>query len=207
MDINILISTIERFYEGYALLLVFLSGLIEMSPFGWIIPGGLIVAVAGYFAFGDPFSLLQILLLAWTGSWLSFLAAYLLGNKTGMKLVKKYKKEKSAQRAKTMLKNHGGAILTTSMLAGLTRFWIAYVAGSQNYSKLKFIFYSGAASLTWTSLQVVVGYLAGSEREHLESGIASLGIVAWIFLLAALAILYWTGKKEYKEFVEEEPKK
>lgn len=202
MDAAEIIKSLENLYLSYGYPVVFLSALIEISPMGWTIPGGLILAGGGFYSYGGNISLLTILVAGWLGSWFTFFLAYLIGNKTGMWLVKRLKQEKNAERAKILLKRHGGAILITSMMANLTRFWVAYVAGSQNYSLFKFTFYSGAASLTWSSLMVIIGYLAGSEREKLETGVARLGIIGWLFLLIALAVIYWKTKKEYEEFKE-----
>lgn len=196
MDLISLIAALERLFSLYGYPVVFVSSFIEITPLGWTIPGGSILAIAGFFAYGGSVSLLGIILSGWLGAWATFLIAYFLGYKSGYKLVKKLRIEKSSKRAKLLLRNHGGVILTTSMMANLTRFAVAYVAGAQKYSPLKFIFYSGAASLTWTSLMVIVGYLAGSERQNLERGIIQLGILGWIFLAIALGLGYWLNKKE-----------
>jgi membrane protein DedA with SNARE-associated domain len=92
--------------------------------------------------------------------------------------------------AKTLLEGHGPTILTTSLMANLTRFWVAYIAGSQNYSFFKFLFFSSVAALSWSSLNVAAGYLAGSQREKLESWLAGLGILSWALLLLAGLIIY-----------------
>lgn len=198
MDLLSLIATLEKLFSFYGYPLIFVSSFIEITPLGWIVPGGTILAIAGFFAYSGSVSLLGTILAGWLGAWITFLGAYFLGFKGGYKFVKKLKIEKSSERAKLLLEHHGGAILTTSMLANLTRFAIAYVAGAQKYSPIKFIFYSGAASLTWTSLMVVVGYLAGSERQNLERGIAALGIMGWVFLAIATGVGYWLNKKEIK---------
>jgi len=92
------IARLESFYSDYGYPAVFLSGLIEISPLGWLVPGGLILAGGG--------------------------------------------------------------------------------------------FYSGVASLAWSSLLVIVGFLAGSEREKLEAGLAGLGILSWGLVFLAAAIIY-----------------
>lgn len=198
MSAENIINGLEIIYLNVGYLLVFLSALIEITPFGWTIPGGIIVAGGGFYSYGGEISLFSVLIAGWFGSWLAFLGAYFLGNKTGMWLVKKLRQEKNARRSEILLKKHGGVILTTSMMANLTRFWVAYVAGYQNYHIVRFVFYSGAASLTWTSLMVSVGYLAGSSREQLETGIARLGILGWLLLLIALAVIYLKTQKEFK---------
>lgn len=195
MDLVSLLFLLENLFNSYGYLVVFVSGFIEITPLGWAIPGGTILSIAGFFSYGGGLSLVKIILFGWVGAWLTFLTAYFLGYKSGYKLVKKLGIEKSSEKAKVLLKNHGGVILTTSMMANLTRFAIAYVAGAQKYSPIKFVFYSAAAALTWTTLMVVIGYLAGSERENLERAIAGLGILGWVFLGIAAGAAYLLNKK------------
>lgn len=188
---------IEDLYLKYGLLIVFLSSFIEISPLGWAIPGGIILAVGGYFSYGTSLPLIAILMFAWFGAWLTFLLAYFLGHQTGLDFVIKFRQQKNAERAKLLLEKYGGVILTTSLMANLTRFWVAYVAGTQKYSFIKFLFYSATASLAWSSLMVIVGYFAGSERRNLETGLARLGILAWILLVISLGVILLKTRKEF----------
>ena len=204
MDLISLITTLENLFKLYGYPLVFVSSFIEITPLGWTIPGGTLLAIGGFFAFGGSISLLGIILSGWLGAWATFLLAYFLGYKSGYGLVKKLRIEKSSEKARVLLKKHGAVILTTSMLANLTRFAIAYVAGAQKYPFGKFFFYSGVASLTWVSLMVVVGYLAGSERQNLERGIVQLGIIGWLLFAVASGLIYWFNKKELREVGEEQ---
>ncbi|KKQ85579.1 MAG: hypothetical protein UT08_C0005G0030 [Candidatus Woesebacteria bacterium GW2011_GWB1_38_8] len=194
-----IILQLEGIYNAWGYQLVFLGSLIETSPIGFAIPGGLIVATGGFFAYGNNLSLVGIVISGWLGMLLTFLAAYFLGRKTGLSLAKKLKQESFAQQAKILLERHGAVILTTSLLANLTRFWVAYVAGAQRYNFIRFLFYAMTASLTWNSLLVIVGYLAGAERQKLESSIAKLGIISWILVIIALGIIYWKTKSELKQ--------
>ncbi|MDP3994826.1 MAG: VTT domain-containing protein [bacterium] len=199
MDILELINKIEIFYQNFGYLTAFFGTLIEMTPLGWVVPGGTILILGGVFAFGGKISLVGIIISGWLGAWISFVTSYILGFKSGMWLVKKFKQEKNAALAKHLLDKHGGKILTTSMLANLTRFWMAYIAGTEKYNLPKFLFYSGAASLTWTSLMVIVGFMVGTERKNLEGWTAGLGIFSWALLLVAIGFIIWSIKKEYKK--------
>jgi membrane protein DedA with SNARE-associated domain len=199
MDTLQIIDKIEQIYLTYGYPLVFISSLIETSPIGFIIPGGLVVSIGGFFAYGKPLVLVGVVLAGTSGMMATFLLAYLLGKKYGMSLAKKFNQQDNAKRAKHLLEKHGPVILTTSLLANLTRFWIAFVAGSQEFKIFKFILYATVASLTWNSLLVFVGYLAGSERGKLESGVTRLGIFSWALVVVAGTIIYWKIKKEYKE--------
>jgi len=193
-------------FDGYGLLIVFLGSLIEITPFGWAIPGGVILVIAGYLANGsNTLNLITIIVVGTFGAWSAFILAYLLGDKTGMWFVKKLHQEKNADFAKKMLKNNGPAILTTSMLANLTRFWISYIAGVEKYNLFKFNLYAFVASLTWVSLMTFLGFIAGFEKENLSKIVSSIGILAWILLIVAAIVIAKSIKHEYKHFKEDKP--
>jgi membrane protein DedA with SNARE-associated domain len=199
MKIIDIILELEYLYLNFGYLIVFISSFIEISPMGWAIPGGTLLAVGGFFAYGNRVTLLIILIFGWAGAFLTFLLAYFLGRQTGYQLVIKLRQEKNAIYAKELLNKHGGVILTTSMLSNLTRFWVAYIAGKEQYSFLRFLFYSGIASLAWSSLFITIGYFAGSERAILENGLTRLGVLAWILFLIAGFVIYLKAKKEFKQ--------
>lgn len=206
MELTEIIRILGIYFEKYGYLTIFSGSLIEITPLGWIVPGGVILAIAGFFANGaSELNLALIIIFGTFGAWSTFLGAYLLGKKSGMWLVKKLKQEKNASFAKLLLSKHGGVILTTSMLANLTRFWIAYVAGVENYNFWKFFTYSGIAALSWSSLMTIIGFLAGFERQNIERAIGVLGIFGWAFLGIALFAIQRSIKHEYKHFKEDLP--
>lgn len=194
-----LIDKLEAIYSSWGYLLVFLSSLIETSPVGFAIPGGLIIALGGFYAYGNKVALIGVIISGSLGMLTTFLAAYVLGRKTGVFLAKTFRQEKIARQAKILLEKHGPPILTTSLLASLTRFWVAYIAGSQSYNLINFLFYAIVASLTWNSLFVVIGYLVGSERENFEYWLARLGIVSYLLVILAMGVIYWKITKEFKK--------
>lgn len=197
-----LLKEIEQLYLSWGYLIVFLGSFIEITPLGWIVPGGLILTGGGFYAYGGDLSLYIVLVAGWFGAWLTFILAYILGNKSGAYFIKKLKQEKNAEKARVLLSRQGPVILTTSLMANLTRFWVAYLSGSQNYNFVRFFFYSGTASLAWSSLWVVVGYLAGIEKENLEKGLASLGALAWVLAFVTLGVIYIKIRKEFRQFKE-----
>lgn len=199
MDLTQIIAYLEEVFASLGLPLIFLASFVEISPLGWLLPGGTILAIAGFFAYGSEDLLAEIILAGWMGGWSTFVFAYILGIKYGMKLVETFDQEKNIKRAEKLLKKQGPAIMTTSMLASITRFWIAFVAGTNRFKFSTFMFYSGIASLTWSSLMVVVGYLAGRERHLLEESIRNTSIISWVMLGIVGLIIYRFIKKELKE--------
>jgi len=199
MDTLAIITKIEALFDQFGYLIVFFSSLIEITPFGWTIPGGLILAIGGFFAYNKTGAVVAVLISGWLGAWLSLIGGYTLGKRTGMWLVKKLKQEKNAQRAKRMLDKNGPIILTSSMLANLTRFWSAYVAGVEKYPFSRFLIYSGAASFTWVALMVFIGFLGGSERGQIENLLTKTGNVSWIIMGIVSIIIFLSIRSDKKE--------
>lgn len=202
MDSLTLINALEKFYSDWGNVLIFLASFIETLPIGFLIPGGLIVALGGFYSYGEKVNLIGVVLSSTFGMMIAFLLAYYLGRKSGKYLVNKFNQEENAKTAKRLLDRNGAAILTTALLSNLTRFWISYVAGIDRFNIFRFIFYALVASLTWNSLFVVVGYLAGSERKDLEEGITKLGVLSYGFVILAIAVITWNIKREYKEIIK-----
>lgn len=206
MDLIQVLDVLGNIFEKLGYPIIFFGSLIEITPLGWAIPGGAILVIAGYLSNGGQnLSLLPIIIWGTMGTWIAFLLAYLLGNKSGMWLVNKLHQQKNARFAKHVLKRNGAMILTTSMMANLTRFWISYIAGVEKYNLLKFNLYAFVASLSWVSMLVMVGHFAGFEKENLRLVLKNVGIFAWIFLIVAIIILYKVIKHEYKHFIDDEP--
>lgn len=206
MEIINLLNIISTLFEQWGYPIIFIGSLIEITPFGWAVPGGVILAVAGFLSNNNQnLPLISVIIAGTLGAWLAFLLAYFLGRKTGMWLVGKLHQEKNARFAKSLLRKNGGVILTTSMLANLTRFWISYIAGVDKYSFLKFNLYAFLASLSWVSLMTLLGFFAGYEKENLKNIVSGIGILAWVFLGLAVIVIYKSIKREYKHFQKDEP--
>ena len=206
MELLRALDTISLLFEQWGYPIIFLGSLIEITPLGWAVPGGAILVIAGYLSNGNAnMPLIPIIVWGTLGAWLAFLFSYLLGRQTGMWLVTKLHQQKNARFAKTLLKKNGGVILTTSMMANLTRFWISYIAGVDRYNFWKFNLYAFISSLSWVSLMSIIGFFAGYEKESLRKITSSIGIVAWLFLALAIFVIYKSIRHEYKHFLKDEP--
>ncbi len=206
MDLLKILDLLATLFEQWGYPIIFFGSLIEVTPLGWAVPGGAILLIAGYLSNGSQtLELVPIIIWGTFGAWIALLLAYILGSKSGLWLVKKLHQEKNAETAKKMLKNNGGAILTTSMMANLTRFWISYIAGVEKYDFFKFNIFAYVASITWVSLMVMLGYFAGFEKENLRNIVKGAGIIAWIFLIIAIVVIVKSIRHERKHFVEDLP--
>jgi membrane protein DedA with SNARE-associated domain len=199
MQIPDIVAFAENLYLSYGLPIIFLTSLIEITPFGWAIPGGSLLTLGGFFAYGRPTYLIATIFFGWIGSWSTFIIAYLLGAGAANKLNLNIRGGKAAKQAEILLKRQGPVVMTSAMLASITRFWIAFYAGSKKFDPKKFTIYSGVASLSWTSLMVIIGYLAGTQRDKLEGSSARLGILSWFLFIIFAIFIYFKVRKDLKD--------
>lgn len=196
MDFEDIVTLIEKLFSQWGVVIIFFGSLLETSPLGWLIPGGAILLIAGYFGNTIQLPLIPIIIWGSLGTWFAFILSYILGRKTGMWLVEKLHQEKNALLAKHLLKKHGGIILTTSLLSNLTRFWVSYVAGVEKYSFYKFNLSAIISSISWVTLLVFLGYFAGYELENLKRISNQAGVIAWGFLILSITIIFVAIKIE-----------
>lgn len=187
---------IKIFLENFGGLTVFFASFLETTPFGWILPGGLIIAAASFFSYPNISLFIKILISAWLGMWFSLVAGYFLGKKTGLWLVRKLNQEKNAQKAKKLLQKNGAFILTSSIIANLIRFWMAYIAGVGNYPIFSFLIYSAFASFSWVSLVVFIGFISGAKKAHIESMLSKMGSFSWIVVFIVIVFIILSIKRE-----------
>ena len=203
-DIYYWLNVIKTAFEVYGYPIILVSSLIEITPFGWAVPGGLILVIAGYLSNDIAnISIFLVILTGTLGAWVSLLSAYILGRISGMWLVKKLKQERNAKFAKRLLSENGGIILTTSLLANLTRFWVSYVAGVDKYNLSKFAIFSFIASFSWVSLMSLIGYFVAYEKSYISKIVGAVGVLSWVLLAIAIVVIIRSIKHGYKHFKED----
>ncbi|OGM28595.1 hypothetical protein A2801_01775 [Candidatus Woesebacteria bacterium RIFCSPHIGHO2_01_FULL_41_10] len=204
LDLVALIAFLEEYFNQYGYVIVFFSGFIETTPLGWIFPGNTLIAAGGYFARTGSSSISGIIFSSWIGSWAVFILSYILGASSGEIFIKKLHQERNASRAAKLLKQYGGKILGTSLLAGVIRFWIAYMAGAKNYSKLRFLVYTGLSTFAWVTLWALLGYILGSQEHLINNVFTAIGVFSWVVFIGLGYALFRHTKEEYEEYKEKQ---
>lgn len=199
MDTQTILKLSENLFINWGYPLVLVSSFIETTPFGFLIPGSLIVSAGGYYSYSTPLNIGAIIMFGSLGMLTTFMIAYYLGYKTGYSVVKLFNQQKNSDRAKKLLENHGAVILTTALMANTTRFWVAYISGAQKYSFKKFLFYAIVSSISWNAFLASVGYFAGTERFAIEKGLAGVGIFSYVLVIIFSLLIARFIKKQTQE--------
>lgn len=199
MDTIELLNKFEDVYETYGYIIIFITSFIESSPFGWMTPGGFVLAGGGFYAFDNSVNLFLVILSGMAGTWGAICAAYYLGMKIDRKKINKKHQRKRFLSAKKIVEKGGGVILITSLTSNVTRFWVSLAAGARRYHSKKFLLYSFVSSAFWVLLWTFSGYFVGGERKNFEKAIARLQITTWLLLGIALLAFAWAYKKEHED--------
>lgn len=198
-DLGSWLDALQRFYDHFGYVLVFFGALGENTALlGLLLPGSTLALLGGFYARQGTLNLWLVLLLAWWGTVLGYNLDYLFGRFVLGRLVGRWGATPLGRRirlagrmrlARGFLARHGGKAILLSHIIGHIRSFVALSAGASQMRYRRFLGFELVAGLLWSSVYVLIGYLAGSERERLMLLLERSG---WVILAAAVAayILY-----------------
>lgn len=186
---------------GYPI--VFLSALLEASPFfGILIPGQTIVMIGGFYAKLDVLNIYYVIALSSLGAIFGDLIGYILGRAYGYSFIRDYGKyfffkKEYFDRTKELMNEHTGKTIIIGRFNSITRAFAPFVAGSSKVPYRKFIFYNIVGGISWGVFFSLVGYIFGKAYKVASRYINGALI---IFFIAAIFIIYfYTGHKRRKK--------
>ena len=186
---------------GYPI--VFLSALLEATPFfGIFIPGQTIVIIGGFFAKLDLLNLYYIMILASLGAIIGDLVGYILGRKYGYSFIRDYGKyfffkKEYFKRTKELMNEYTGKTMIIGRFNSITRAFAPFVAGSSKVPFKKFLFYNIAGGISWGGFFSLVGYIFGKAYKVASRYIN--GFLLVFFIAAVLAAYFYVGHKRRKK--------
>jgi membrane-associated protein len=171
--------------SGWAYAIVFLLALLDsVVP---VVPSETAVITAGVVAAEGDLSLPPILLGAAAGAFLGDNLAYLIGNRAGDRVVRRFfsgdKARKRIEWAKAQLDERGGVLIVVARFIPGGRTAVTLSAGLVGYPWRRFVVFDAAAAIFWASYASLLGYFGGRAFEH----------AAWKGLLLALAVGFGLG--------------
>lgn len=188
------LDALQRLYDHFGYPLVFFGALGENTALlGLLLPGSTLALLGGFYARQGALNLWLVLLLAWWGTVLGYNLDYLFGRFVLGRLVGRWGATSLGRRirlagrmrqARGFLARHGGKAILLSHIIGHIRSFVALSAGASQMRYRRFLSFELVAGLLWSSVYVLIGYLAGSERERLMRLLERSG---WVILAAAVA--------------------
>ncbi|VXA57772.1 putative DedA family protein [Acinetobacter proteolyticus] len=169
------------------------------------IPSEIIMPSAGYTASKSELTLIGVIIAGSAGSILAAMLFYWIGRKVPQhrlfQFIERYGKYLRIQvadldKALTWFNKHGHRIVFFGRMIPAVRSLISIPAGISRMPFSKFMLYSSAGTVIWTSFLAYLGYHF-SENQALMLAILQR-ISYLIFALIALYIIWWAIKKFYR---------
>jgi len=185
MDI---LHILESTFVSFSYLIVFFAAFFEsVVLLGFLLPGGLIVLLGGYFAQQNQISVVLVTILAWLGMFLGDLLNYWLGKKGFHKILTRSPKFQSLLKnynsAENFINKYGALAIFYSHILGYMRSIICFSAGVISFPRRKYIFTVLTASLFWSLLLVGLGFIFGETTESLSTLSKRVTGVAWLVII------------------------
>lgn len=190
---NFLTSTIESF-GVFAYLLVFLASFAESIAFiGTIIPGGIIITLAGFFASQGYFNIINLIWVATAGAILGDGLSYFLGTKgkNFFSNENKFLKISHLEAGEEFFKKHGSKSVFLGRFIGFLRPIVPFIAGLSRMKKSTFFLWNISSAFLWSTSHVVVGYFFGNAIYLIEDWTKKIGLLAAFIVVIIILVLLW----------------
>ena len=206
MDAYSLFTLITQYIEEYRFLgywIVALGSFAEAIPFsGLLVPGNIMLAIAGVLAYEGYLEAAPLLALAVIGAILGDMFGYYLGVKYNgkQKLIDienkdKYPlKRKYLEKAERFCQKHGGKSVFFGRFIGPLRPFVAFIAGIGHMPFASFMYYNIASAFLWAFGFFFLGYFVEGSLKMIKSieHIMIFGAIA----LGIVFVIRWFFKKE-----------
>lgn len=194
--LNSLLPAIQHFgFFGYWIVL--LASLGESLAFvGTVIPGGVIVVLAGFFSARGYLDLGDLIWFAAIGAILGDSISYWLGTK-GAQLFRsenRILKLSLLEKGETFFKKHGNKSILLGRFIGPLRPIVPFVAGLFKMNKRSFLVWNITSAFLWATSYLLLGYFFGGAIDVIEMWSTRAGFFALIVFFS-LGILWFLIKK------------
>ena len=188
-----IVQFIAQIFKQYGYFIVFVTSFLEsLIVIGFILPGGFIVLLSGYFARVDNLSIFVVGFMAFWGMFLGDIINYGLGRAGLLGFIQGRKRFRRLvdihNSGKKFLESYGIAAIIYSHVLGYTRSIVCFSAGLVDFPFRKYLISSFVASTIWAVLFVGLGYFVASSTEGLEDLGIKITIIAWILLFVFICL-------------------
>ncbi len=169
-----------------------------------VIPSELVLAYAGYLVFRGEINFVEAVLFGTIGCLLQQIILYYLGLYGGRTFIDRYGKylhikSKHVDMTERWFQKYGAGVVFTSRFIPVIRQAVSIPAGISKMNVIKFLYFSGIASLLWSLLFVALGNNLGENWGNISEKAAP-----YTQPLLVGAILLFIGFLLYKTLVRKE---
>jgi membrane protein DedA with SNARE-associated domain len=201
-----LIELVQPSFERFGYLIVLVMGILENAAFvGAVIPGDVVLLLAGFYAERSPLDLGPIILLAFTGALVGDTIGYSIGRFGGRRIVERWggKRFLSPERLQLVdryFREYGMWAVALGRLAPVIRTVNTFAAGTARMPFGQFILAVAIAAAIWAVFVPVAGFFFSESLEVARSLLGWFGVAVFIVFAAAL---YMTFRKMSRRLAAE----
>ncbi len=181
---------------------IFLAAILEAMPFGFLVPGHLIVILGGFFSKLGIFNFWYVALIGSLGAILGDLISFLLGRKYGYSILSKYGryfflKKEFLDKTRKLMKAHTGKTLVIGRFNPATRSFAPFIAGSSDVAFGRFFLFNVIGGVSWAFSSALIGYIFGASYEVASKYIGRFIFFAVIISIALVYAYRFINKKKH----------
>lgn len=200
---HIPVDQLQQFLDTWGYLAVFFFVAIESM--GIPFPGETMLITAAVYAGLGNINIIGVIASAASGAIIGDNLGFLAGNKGGYKLAhriwRKFKLDESTlDSAKKFYSKHGDKTVFLGRFVAILRTWSAFLAGVNQMSWPRFLFFNAAGGIIWASIYGGLGYYFAENVPFLHHLLRTLGVgsVALLILILLIGLIVW----KYRSYLE-----
>ncbi len=199
-----MIELIRPYFEHFGYFIVFGICLLENSAFvGAIIPGDVVLLLAGFYVQRSTLNLAPVVICAFVGAVIGDTIGYFIGRTGGRRLVARFGKHllpaKRLERMDRYFEEYGMWAVTIGRFAPLVRTVNTFAAGLAKMPFHRFLTAVIVAASIWSVAMPTVGFLFSGSLERVRSTIGWAGIAILVVFGSGLV---WTYRRMTKRLAE-----
>jgi undecaprenyl-diphosphatase len=192
-----LIGLFQPYFVEYGYLIVFLMAMLENSAFvGAVVPGDVVLLLAGFYAERSRLDLAPISALAFAGALIGDTIGYSIGRFGGRRVVARFGKrlfpDDRLARVDRYFQEYGMWAVAMGRITPVIRTINTFTAGMARMPFPAFLVSVALAAGIWAVVMPIVGFLFSGSLEVVRRALGWAGVV--VFILFA-GVLYWTYRR------------
>jgi membrane protein DedA with SNARE-associated domain len=190
-----LIDFVRPYFVQWGYAIVFLLALLENSAFlGAVIPGDVVLLLAGFYVQRSSLDLAPVVALAFVGAVCGDTIGYAIGRYGGRRLIERFGKRlfppERMERVDRYFEEYGMWAVAIGRITPVIRTVNTFAAGSARMPFPKFIAAVAAAASVWSVAMPTIGFFFSGSLEAVRSTLGWAGIGIVIVFGAGIALTY-----------------
>ena len=190
------IDVVQPSFERFGYLIVFAMGVLENSAFvGAVIPGDVVLLLAGFYVERTDLDLAPVIVLAFVGAVIGDTIGYAIGRLGGRRIVERFGGGRllphgRLERVDRYFREYGMWAVALGRLAPVVRTVNTFAAG---LAKMPFAQYLGAvaiAAAVWAVTVPILGFMFSGSLDAVRSALGWFGVAVFVMFAGALYLTY-----------------